>query len=173
MIGQGINLQTLSGQLLDAVVQHWAGVDPQLPARRFVAAGEPRTIAWDCEQVFVSLAGIGLGPAADSSMPAMNPPTVVSAMAIRHAVLTVSLVRCTPSRSDGKQVDADILDAAGRVFMHEAGLLSQALIEFAAELRQGLSRELQVLPGLVEPVGPEGGFHGLEAALSLTAMRLE
>lgn len=174
--GQAISVQSLAEKLLAAVEQHYAAAGAQhaLPDRRGVIPGEPRGIAWDCEQLTVTLAGIGWGNAQDGSPSSPQAGNAASVISVRHAVYAVTLVRCTPvSGRNGQPPTMDALQAAGLLYMRDAGLLSQALVEFASKLRQQLPREARVQPGIVDPVGPLGGFHALETTLAVTAAKLE
>lgn len=174
MLGQALNVATLGQQLLAAVEQHYAATDNPLPERRGIVPGDPRTVAWDCEQLTISLVGIGWGQALDASQPSPPASSPVSALALRHAVLAVTLVRCTPSPTrDGTAPAMAILNAAGLAYLRDAGMISQAVVEFVSRLRQGLGPEALVQIGAVEPIGPSGGFHGLECTVAVTAAKLE
>lgn len=173
MHGQAINTASLAGKLLAAVEEHFAGTDNPLPDRRGVVPGESRTIAWDCEQLTVSLDGIGWGQAIDATPTSPQAGGPASVSALRHAVFSIQLVRCTPTRRDGKTPEMDQLNAAGMVFMRDAGMLSQAVVEFVTQLRQGLDPTVRVQAGVIEAIGPSGGYHGLACALIVTASRLE
>lgn len=174
--GQGIELRTIATELLAWVGQHWA-TDPDtapLPDRRLILAGEPGQIAWDCEQLTVTLLGIGWGQALDASAPTSpRAGGPVSVWAMRHAVLHVELVRCQPpiDNRTNKPTDPD-MQAAGLSFLRDAGLLSQALVEYASRLGGTLPREASVQPGVVEPFGPDGDFHSLRATFAVTAAEL-
>jgi hypothetical protein len=174
--GQAISVEDLGHKLLAAIEQHFAqaGAGNALPERRAVMPGEPRGIAWDCEQLSITLVGVGWGQALDASSPSPQTGGQSAVMAVRHAVYAVTLVRCTPPPfEDGSPPDLAELAASGAKYLREAGLLSQALVEFASRLRQGLPRGASVQPGAVEPVGPSGGFHALEATMAITAANLE
>ncbi len=174
--GQAISVESLSQKLLAAVVDHYtaAGAADALPARRGVIPGDPRGIAWDCEQLTVTLAGIGWGPAVDTTVLSPQTAAQTSVMALRHVVLAVTLIRCTPTGSrTGLPPEMAALEAAGLQYMRDAGLMSQALVELCSKLREGLPREARAQPGIVEPVGPSGGFHALETTLAITAGALE
>jgi hypothetical protein len=95
-------------------------------------------------------------------------------MSVRHVVLDLTLVRCTPSMTrQGRAPNIDALNVAGLQYMRDAGLLSQASVEFCTQVRTGLPPEGKVQPGVVDPVGPSGGFHALSTTLAVTAARLE
>lgn len=171
--GRALSIGAIAASLLDTVEGHYATAGIGLPERRYVAAGEPEAIAWDCEQLTVTLAGIGWGAALDSSAPSPGAGAHTSATALRHAVFAVTLVRCTPSpRRGGAPPDVAELAAAGTQFMIDAGLLSQAMVEFGARLRPGLPPEGRCQLGAVDPVGPSGGFHGLSTTAAITAARI-
>lgn len=171
--GRALSIASLAVNLLQAVAGHFQQAGVTLPDRRGVVPGEPRVIAWDCEQLTVSLAGIGWGQAVDLSSNSPAPGSQAGVMAVRHAVFAVTLVRCTPTRRDGKTPDMVDLDEAGVQFMRDAGLISQALVEHGSRVRSGLPPEGRVQMGAVEAVGPSGGFHGLESTMTVTASRLE
>lgn len=171
--GRAINVLEIAQGWYDYVVGHFnqAGVD--LPGRRGIIPGEPRAVAWDCEQFVVTLAGIGYGQAQDASGPAPAPGTQAGVASLRHAVLDMTLVRCTPQPArNATAPDMDALHAAGERFFTDAGLLSQASVEFCTRLRKGFPPEGKVQPGVIEPIGPSGGYHGMATALVVTAPRL-
>jgi hypothetical protein len=175
VIGQGLKLSDLAQRVLDGVVEHWQGAADAtpLPAHRAVLAGEPRAVAWDCEQLTVTLAGVGWGQALDASASSPRAGLPASVASMRHAVLAVALVRCTPSPGRDGKVALEALHAAGLASLRDAGLLSQALVEITTRLRKNLPLESSVQAGTVEPLGPSGGFHGLEATLVVTSADLE
>lgn len=175
-LGQGLNIADLAVELKAHLVNHWNAAPPAsrtpLPERQVIVPGDPRTIAWDCEQLTISLVGIGFGQAvaADStggSSPRTGTPASVGS--VRHAVLAVALIRCTPKGSNtGAPPSAADLEAAGLEFLRDAGLLSQAMVVFAAKVRRGLGKVASVECGVVDPYGPSGGFHGAETTLTIT-----
>lgn len=174
MRGQAINIAALANMMLAGIIDHYAAAgDSTLPARRLVVPGESRTVAWDCEQLTVSLVGVGWGQALDMSSPSASAGPHTGVTALRHAVLAATLVRCTPVPAGNKAPTVAALQAAGDQYMRDAGLLSQALVELCSRIRQGLPSEAKVQPGAVEPIGPSGMFHALETTLAVTASRLE
>lgn len=175
--GKALNVQGTAQNILAAVVDHYAATSPlvALPDRQYVAPGAPDQIAWDCEQLVVSVQGIGWGQApsaGQSPSPAIG--AHVSVTAVRHVIYDVALVRCTPSTGDpitGIPPVADI-HAAGLAFMTDMGLMSQALVVACATVRAGLDRGSLVEPGAVNPAGPSGGFHGMSAQIAVTVAQL-
>lgn len=177
--GKGLDVATTAQELLDHVVAHYVAAAPgtvaPLPERRAVLAGDPRTVAWDCEQLMVSLEGIGIGPSPDSQLgtPAVRMGSPISATALRHAVFAVSLVRCTPqSDEQGNPPTAAALNEAGLTFMRDCGMLSQAMVTFAGILANQLPDTASVECGAVTPIGPSGGFHGADTAMAITVPEL-
>lgn len=175
--GRGLTIRQMGESILAAIQEHYAATAPAvaLPDRQYLAPGAPDQIAWDCEQLVVSVAGIGWGQAPSAGQsPSPKIGTQVSVTAVRHVIYDVSLVRCTPSDGDidtGLPDPADI-HAAGQAFMTDMGLMSQALVVACATVRAGLDRSALVEPGAVNPAGPSGGFHGMSAQIAVTAGNL-
>lgn len=177
-LGKGLDVAGVAQDLLDHVILHWERAAPgtavALPERRLIAPGDPRTIAWDCEQVTISLEGIGFGPAVDiAASPSPRAGLPLSVNSLRHAVFTVSVVRCTPpGGEDGSPPAAAELHAAGVTYLRDCGLLSQAVVTFAGVMRARLSDTESVQCGAVTPFGPSGGFHSADCALAITTPEL-
>lgn len=167
--GKGLDLVSVAQQMLDVVVAQFEAAGHPLPDRRYVAPGNPGEIAWDCEQFVIALDGIGWGQAVDESQPSPRAGTPVSVNGLRHAVFSLTLVRCTPqppARANLPTVDA--INTAGLVYLRDAGLLSQALLNIAVELGRALRHEGNVQAGAVETAGPQAGYHGLQGSLAIT-----
>lgn len=172
--GKALTIRGMAESILGSITDHYTAAGVTLPARRYVAPGDPTQIAWDCEQLVVAIQGIGWGQAPDAGPPSPRIGTPVSALAMRHAIYVVQLVRCTPSEGDpqtGLPDEADI-HAAGLAFMTDMGLMSQALMVACATIRTGLDRTGLVQPGAVNPDGPSGAFHGMSAQIAITAGEL-
>lgn len=172
-LGKGLDVQKVAVDLLQTIITHWAAATSldvvPLPTRRAVVPGDPRTIAWDCEQLTVSMVGIGYGQALDEASPSRRAGSPTSVSGLRHAILAVTLVRCTPvGKEDGTPPTVAELDAAGRVFFRDCGMISQALMTYCSDVRKHLSSAESVQAGAVDPVGPSGGYHGIETTLAIT-----
>jgi hypothetical protein len=180
--------------LLDGVVSHYADAGEPLPSRRYVAAGGAREVAYDCEQVTVALSGIGWGPSPDRSQGSQRTGTPMAALALRHAVFAVAVVRkdvdsqaadvadVWDPEADARFPSAEVMNRLGLRHMRDAALVSQALLNTATEVRnlprlRQVGRELTVnpaasdrlvQPGLVESLGPAGGYVSVEAAFTVT-----
>lgn len=165
----GLDVAGTGQRIKNWVVARFEESDQPLPERRYAAPGDPRSIAWDCEQFVVALSGIGWGQALDESSSSARTGSPLSVAAMRHAVYTLTIVRCTPQpegRAPLPTVEA--LDEAARVFMRDAGLLSQAMVSFAADLHQHIGKDALVQCGVIEPVGPDGGYHAVEGTITIT-----
>lgn len=167
----GLDVAGTGVRIRDWVVAKFEESGQPLPERRYCAPGDPRTIAWDCEQFVVALGGIGWGQALDESSSSARTGSPASAMGMRHAVYTLQVVRCTPQADPAKREklpSVEALDEAGRVFMRDAGLLSQAMASFASDMYQHIGKDALVQFGVIEPVGPDGGFHAAEGTITIT-----
>lgn len=173
--GKGLDITTEARALLNAVVTHFQTASVPLPDRQHLVAGDPRNFAWDCEQLTISMQGIGWGPATSASPASPRAGAPASVSSVRHVVLAVTLVRCTPQMIDGAEPappTAEALDAAGAEFMRDAGLLSQAIARYVSEATNRLDRVASVEAGVVEPLGPSATHHGLEGQLAITIGKL-
>jgi len=169
--GQGIDVGAVAQIVLDGVVAHFAASEVTLPERRVIAPGDPRGIAWDCEQLVVTCGGIGwgAGPGTNSAT-ARSTGNPVSTAGARHTALAVQIVRCVPIGESGDPPTppaADEVTEAGLGLMRDGALLSQALTELIG--RDGaLGRAGAGLVG-VEVLGPDGGMAAVEGILTVTA----
>lgn len=172
--GKALTIRGMAESILGSIVDHYAAAAVTLPARQYVAPGDPTQIAWDCEQLVVAIQGIGWGQAPDAGVPTPRIGAPVSALAMRHAIYVVQLVRCTPTEGDPDSgiPEASAIHAAGLEFMTDMGLMSQALMVACATLRTGLDKTGLVQPGAVNPDGPSGAFHGMSAQIAITAGEL-
>lgn len=172
--GQYIDVPGIAAIVLAGVVAHFAPSKNELPHRRFIAPGDTRAIAWDCESVLVTCGGIlwGQGPGISASVGrGTGNPVSVGA---RYAVFGVQIVRSTAAvEHDGEDPPTpDALTTAGLAMMIDAGMLSQALVELAG--KDGpLKRAGMATAGDVVFLGPSGMFAATEGHLSVTAGTLK
>jgi len=171
--GKAINTAEIGQVIFDGVVAHYAAASAAepLPARRYLAPGDAAAVAWDCEQFTVSLIGVGLGVAPDAAQLSAKPGTHSGVAGMRHAVYSALLVRCTPTIDRDGPPEVAVLDPAGRAYLRDVGLISQALVEIGSRLR-GLDRSAVITAGNVQPIGPGGGFVGLEGQLTVSTVHL-
>jgi hypothetical protein len=175
-LGKGLDIADTAEEFLQCIIDHYAAapgdVEP-LPERQCVVSGDARTIAWDCDQLTVSLDGIGYGPAQDNASDSARSGSPISATAVRHAVLVVQLVRCIPAPDSNGNVSRDAIHAAGLRYLRDSGMISQAVTAFAARVRKGLEAKTEsVIPGVVDVVGPLGDKAALETTLAITVLNL-
>jgi len=171
--GQGLDVHAMGTKILAAVVAHFAAStnpnDVDLPGRRYVGAGDPLAVAWDCEQLTVTMQGVTTGAAVDARPLSPRSGTPAGVSLVRSVTYVVSLVRCHPVQDDsGNPPPVAALEAAGVVFARDMGLLSQALVELVSQLRENLPVGQTVQAGEVAPVGPDGQFVALVAPIAFT-----
>jgi hypothetical protein len=168
--GQRLNAAELAQSVMDYVVQSYtlaAGVEP-LPARQVIAGGETRLVAWDCEQVVLTLTGIDIDVPQDQPIT----PGRLKATSVRHVAFNIQIVRCYPTQdSNNRMPSAAKITAAGTTMLKDAGQLSQALFEWVTRAVSSDSPMGVVSAGVgaILPVGPQGGFAGVEGAVVVTA----
>lgn len=168
--GQYIDVPSIAQTVLIGVVAHFNAAGVELPDRQLIPPGEPRSIAWDCDAVLVTLAGIGVGQAPGQGGGARQTgnPTSVGA---RHAVIVVQIVRCVPEPVGDELTDAEKTTEAGLALIKDAALLSQALAELCGQ-SGALRRAGSAIAGAVEPIGPSGGYAAVEGNVTVTAKDL-
>jgi hypothetical protein len=168
--GARLVLEGQASGLLFALVDYFAAAGVALPERRYVAPGTPGLIAWDCEQVVISLSQVGLGAAEDYAMrtPQMGSP---AGLLVRYASWSIQLVRCTPTQDDeGNPPPAEDIAAAGLASLVDVGLLSQFVTNTGENPPFWADGPGNVRGGAVVPIGPAGNYHGYEATVTLSAM---
>lgn len=169
--GLALAVAPIAETILAAVVAHYgqaAGVT--LPARRVIAPGAPEAVAWDCDQLVVTMSGIGIGAAPGEGATAKNVGNPVSSMGLRHAVFGIEIVRGVPESQDGTTPPpAAELTTAGLALLRDAGLLSQALVEVCTAVAATVPRGSRVTPGAVNMLGPLGGFCSVRGSIAVTA----
>lgn len=172
--GDALDIVTLADLVFDAVVSAFEAAGVNLPERRVMAPGAPEQVAWDCSQLVCTMSGIGLGSAPGLNAAPRQAGAQFSAMGLRHVVFTFQLVRCEPKPSGNgtRPPPPTVMSAAARALWRDAGLLSHALVRAGTDLSKGLPRGTQVEAGAVTPVGPEGGYVGLQTSITVTAGNL-
>jgi hypothetical protein len=174
--GRALDLCTMAQRLLDGLVAHYTAAGETLPSYRYIAAGETTAVPWDCTtgQVTVALQGVGFGPAEEAYPTNVQAGGASSVMDTRHAIFEVAVVRPLPTTSNVNGVpSAESLNTAGVQFMHDAGMISQALVVIAAELKQDMPRGSTIRPGIVDPRGPSGGLVGAAGMFYVSMIDLE
>jgi hypothetical protein len=172
--GQYIDIPGIARTVLDGVVAHFAASSVELPARRLIAPGDTRAVAWDCECVLVTCGGIvwGQGPGAATGVGrGTGNPVSVGA---RYTVMAVQIVRCTAEvEHDGiDPPPPDDLTAAALALLTDGGLLSQALAELCGK-GGALQRAGMATAGDVVFLGPSGMYAASEGHLSVSATTIK
>lgn len=157
--------------LLDRVVAYYTEhaedeVDPPvaLPERRFVAAGDPRVVAWDVDagQVHVSYATVTTArnpaaPPAPSRLPRKDPAN--AGLLVRSVTLEVQVVRPAPGLGQLRTLPSeDQLHRHGVAIGLDLHHLNRAIVEAARDdhLTRENVREAQIIVGDTTTLGPSG-----------------
>lgn len=173
----GIDLITIPKALLAYVVSYFGQAGVMLPDRQGMTAGPAAGIAFDCEQLTVTLETVGWGRARDATQlsPGLGKESSVNSM--RHGEWIVTLVRCwSSSDPEGNLVDMDVIETQAEAIQRDAGLMSQALINFAAF--QQFNDQAPLPPGGSTQAGavsftpPSGGFIGINGSFISTVAEL-
>jgi hypothetical protein len=169
--------------LLTWVEQWWAEREdptnpdaPQpLPDARYLAGGDPRTVAWDHDtgQVTVALdrTVMGMDPIA-TAVKARSPRADPANRGVltRHAVFEVQIVRPAPDLSfAGSIPSGTAIDAHGYLTMGDLGHLLTCLadgIRAGAFLREHVGQGELIL-GDGESLGPSGALAGVACGLTV------
>jgi len=178
-----VNPAGVGRQLLAWVEAWWADnanpddpAAPQpLPAARYLAGGDPRTVAWDHDdgQVTVALdrAVMGLDPttaAVTARSPRRDPGN--HGRITRHAVYEVQIVRPAPGMAFVEVLPgADEIGAHGYLVMSDMGHLLTCLadgIRDGAFLREHVGAG-NVILGDAESLGPAGGLSAVACGLTV------
>lgn len=169
--GLALAIAPIAQTVLAAVVAHFdAATGVTLPARQVIAPGDPAGIAWDCDQLVVTMSGIGVGQAPGEGAQARQVGNQVSSMGLRHAVFAAEIVRCVPESQDGTTPPpAAELTTAGLALMRDAGLLSQALVDVCTAVSAVTPPGAKAVSGAVTVLGPEGGFAAVRGSITVTA----
>lgn len=174
-LGKGLDIGGIATDLLAGIEEHFAASEVELPEARFVTAGNPQLVAWDCDQLVVGVAGIGYGWAADKASLSPKDASQLSAVGLRHVIFSVQLVRCIPSSGTGRTrsiPSPESLHEAGMKFVRDAGLLSQALHTAVGKLSAALKNTGLAEAGAISTLGPEGQYAAVDGSVMVTAGNL-
>lgn len=169
--GRSLEVFDVAQTTLDWVVDHFAAARITLPELRYIAAGATRSIAWDCESVLVTSAGIGWGinPSAGAGTGKQTGQSAQTQM--RFTIVNIQIVRPYPNVGEDGVPDPKVHTDAAEVLLTDAGALSQALVELAGP-RGPLRAYGMVTAGDVTILGPDGAFSATEGGITVTAAKL-
>lgn len=152
-----IDVAAPARRLLDAVVDHFADHDWDLPARRYIAAGQQAGIAADTEHLAVALATVQRGASENSRGGGGSPAHGAGAAPLVRAEYLLRLMRCVAVvDDDGTPPTAQQIHADGLRLLEDPGHMLAALYAWA----EAEPHNATVNFGPIEPVGPEGGLAG-------------
>jgi hypothetical protein len=167
--------ETVAQALLDGVLSYFADPAnvgpgyPPLPARRYVAGGDPRTVAWDdtAGQVTVCLGRILLGLDAQAAprpqrVPRADPANAAAIM--RTASYEVQIVRAAPALAPAEE-----LHTHGLLLTRDAGHLIRAVLSVTgsgALSRRPVGEQRVTVDDLIT-LGPMGGAAGVAVGVTV------
>lgn len=150
-----IDPYVLAGDVLDALVSHFASEGVDLPSRRYRTIGVPAT---DCEQVVVSVPSLFSGLPGSSNLGPLRP-------GVTNAVeLALYVIRCVPKLDDsGNPPDPGELETSAEELLTDAATLRDAV--FAADKAGVFGNCNDVVLAECTAIGPEGGYAGWRQTL--------
>lgn len=157
--------------LLDGVLAWFAdnAPTPELPARRYVAGGDPRAVAWDDTngQVTVALGRILLGLDATRAPQPVRVPRASPANSGRYqrtASLEVQIVRCAPALAPAEE-----LHAHGLQVIEDGGNLIRAVLDVAKSgaLTRVPVAEAGITVDDLVTLGPDGGAAAVAVGITV------
>lgn len=183
-VGSGPASPARVGRVLLSWVETWWAEhqdpdDPDapqpLPEERYVAGGDPRTVAWDhdegqvtvaCNRLVMGIDPVNLAPPARS--PRRDPGN--AGRLVRHAVFEVQIVRPAPGMNySGSIPGGTAIDAHGYQLMGDMGHLAACLADGLRRgvfLRENVGQGNAIL-GDVESLGPSGALAAVAAGLTV------
>jgi hypothetical protein len=146
-----------------------------LPEDRYIAGGDPRTVAWDHDEGQVTVACdrlvMGIDPisvATTARSPRADPANV--GRLARHAVFEVQIVRPAPGLSyAGSIPGGNAIDAHGYELMGDMGHLTACLADGLRRgifLRENVGQGNAIL-GDAESLGPSGALSAVACGLTI------
>lgn len=150
-------LDSVVARLGDLYDDYTPAID--VPDRQYVHGGD---VAWDCEQVVVTVPEAGLThafPGEAAAMLVCSPP--------RHVAFEVWIVRCVPGPKDnGDPPTVTDLDDAARKTLTDLWVLAYSLWA-GYDAGEWGGACASVLLGPVEIIGPEGLYTAVKATVFL------
>lgn len=161
----------IATRLLDLVVAVAGEEGVALPDRRYVAPGVAGLVAWDCEQVTVSLVSMGPQPASLPGDRSVSTGVGQGAILLPAVTLQLEVVRCIATMSDkGRAPTAARMHGDGLAAMADAALLDvvRRRIVHRAELTAGEPADARV--SNIIPNGPDGSYASTLLIASVTVV---
>lgn len=152
-----IDVAAPAERILDAVVAHHTARGWDLPASRYVAAGQVQELAADGEHLAVAFAGLHRGASTNSRSQAGSPAYGAGAAPLVRAEYMLRLLRCVSVVDDqGYAPAVEQIHADGLRLLTDPGRLVDAIYAWADTEPHNATVDW----GPVEPVGPGGGLAG-------------
>lgn len=145
-----------------------------LPARRYVAAGDPRAVAWDCDegQVTVAFSSSPLQVRQDLAGPITQSPggRNRSVQLMRSGNFELQIVRPSPAMGyDGQAPGADVLSLHGIALLEDVSHIV-AMVNAAQRSGDLLPEGHKPAPAqvpIIEVLGPTGNLAGIAATITV------
>lgn len=152
-----IDVAAPAERILDAVIAHHDQHRWDLPAARYIAAGQVQALAADGEHLAVAFVALHRGASANSRGFAGSPARGAGAAPLVRAEYGLRLLRCVAVVDDeGHAPPVEQIHADGLRLLADPGRILDALYAWAAAEPHNLTVDF----GPIEPVGPEGGLAG-------------
>lgn len=155
------HLFDLTQQVLDELVERWPGDAEPLPARQYVTFGAAAGVAWDSEQLTVSL-GLTAGHVGDIGVETWQ-ASGAGLWWMRVAAIDVSIIRKHPNleASTGTKFimpKPEQMTAAASKVMRDAQAINNALVDMKEEVDWMQYRSIAMESWT--PLGPTGDLGG-------------
>lgn len=159
-------IYTIGNELLNAVNNHFATKNVELPERQYVHYGE---VAWDCPSLVASMVGFST-PHNQLGVSEQFPNIVLPGVPFtRHVSFEVWLLLsiCAIPGEDGDFPTEEQLDTDGEMMLINGWLLYEALLVGAAagSVLEGGCQSIDI--GECVPVGPDGAMAGWQSTVSI------
>lgn len=162
-----IDVAAPAERILDAVIAHHTAHGWDLPAARYIAAGQVQALAADGEHLAIAFSTLQRGAAATSRGPA-SPGKGAGASPLVRADFMLRLLRCVAVVDDeGHAPPVAQIHADGLRLLQDPGRILDALYAWAETEPHNLTVDF----GPVEPVGPEGGLAGHLCRVTLSPVQ--
>lgn len=152
------DLADLADSILAAVEARHADAGIGLPNRRYTHTGE---VAYDCEQLVVTLTGVFAGLPASPHNDPVNPVAPISAS------FEIHVVRCVPTLDQqGNPPSVDRLNASAQEIATDHYVLARGILTSARTGEYGDHCQAVTIDR-VGPADPQGGYGGTIATISV------
>lgn len=159
-------------RMLDALVGHFTDRGWDLPARRYLSAGNPLNVAADDEHLMIGLDRLIPGSTDVSPRAGGWPSRGIGSVSIPRANYLVRLMWCvTGSNEDALIPAAEHLHADAQRLLRDPGRLLDALYTWREQEPLATSPNALVTIGQIDTVGPTGYLAGCAATVTIAPVQ--